>query len=162
MRHRIILSVAAILLLTMTTHTARAEAGASARIHQEVILKASPERVYAALTDAAQFSKVTSGAPTENQLQPGGAFSSFGGTIVGRNIELVPNQRIVQAWRVKTWPEGVFSIVRFELVAQGSGTRLLLDHSGYPEGSGAHLASGWQARYWEPLKKYLEQEQLSR
>jgi activator of HSP90 ATPase len=37
-------------------------------------------------------------APTQISREVGGAFSLFGGIIVGRHIELVPNERIVQAW----------------------------------------------------------------
>ena len=68
-------------------------------IHQEIVLSASPERVYQALTDAKQFSAVCGGAPTEISSEAGGAFSCFEGRIEGRNIELVANQRLVQAWR---------------------------------------------------------------
>jgi hypothetical protein len=45
----------------------------------------------------------------------GGAFTLFGGHITGRHIELVPDQRIVQAWRVVDWIPVVYSIVKFEL-----------------------------------------------
>jgi activator of HSP90 ATPase len=124
-------------------------------IRQAVIIKASPQRVYDALLDAKQFSAFTGGAPAEIDSNAGGAFSCFGGMITGRNVELVPNQRIVQAWRAGNWPEGVYSIVRFELDAQGSETRLTLDHSAFPEGNAEHLEGGWHRMYWEPLKKYL-------
>jgi hypothetical protein len=33
----------------------------------------------------------------------------------------VPNKLVVQAWRAKTWQEGIHSIVRFELRPEGSG-----------------------------------------
>ena len=48
--------------------------------------------------------------PAEINREAGGAFSLFKGHIIGRNVELIPNQRIVQAWRVVTWPEGAYSI----------------------------------------------------
>ena len=123
-------------------------------IHQEVDFTASPQRVYDALLDAKQFTAL-SGRPAEINREAGGAFSLFGGHIIGRNVELVPNQRIVQAWRVVTWPEGVYSIARFDLKAQGSGTRLVFDHIGFPEGLHDHLADGWQSNYWALLKKYF-------
>ena len=85
----------------------------------------------------------------------GGAFTLFGGHLVGRNIELIPNERIVQAWRVVDWNPGVYSIVKFELTDQGSSTKILFDHAGFPAGKGQHLAVGWTANYWEPLQKYL-------
>ena len=75
--------------------------------------------------------------------------------MTGRKVQLIPNQRIVQAWRVVTWPEGVYSIARFQLKAQDSGTRLVFDHTGFPEEERDHLAAGWESHYWTLLKKYL-------
>jgi len=141
------------------SHTAEA-------IHQEPVFKASRKRVYEALTDAKQFDKVIqlSGVmqsmhlgdkPAEIRREVGGAFSLFGGYITGRHVELVPNERIVQAWRTGGWPPGVYSIAKFELVEQGSGTRIVFDHTGFPKGEAEVLASGWKAHYWEPLEKLL-------
>jgi activator of HSP90 ATPase len=124
-------------------------------IQQEVVFRASPKRVYEVLLDSRQFSEFTGGAPAEISRDAGGALSCFGGMITGRNVELIPNQRIVQAWRAGNWPEGAYSIVKFELQAQGSDTKFTLHHEGFPEGNGEHLESGWPKMYWEPLKKYL-------
>jgi len=122
-------------------------------IHQENDYKATPKRIYEILLDAKQFSAFT-GAKAEIEPQPGGAFKLFDGHIQGRNVELIPNQRIVQAWR-SGWAAGVYSIVRFELVARGAETRVVLDHTGFPEGEQESLTSGWNDHYWEPLRKYL-------
>jgi uncharacterized protein YndB with AHSA1/START domain len=142
------------------SHTAEA-------IHQETIFKATRKRVYQALTDAAQFDKVIQlsaamksgmppgAAPTAISREVGGAFSLFGGYIVGRHIELVPNERIVQAWRTGEWKPGVYSVARFELIEQSSATKLVFDHTGFPEGAAQHLAEGWKMNYWEPLEKFL-------
>jgi len=123
-------------------------------LHQETTLKASPQRIYEALLDAKQFAAF-SGAPAEIDPKAGGAFSMFGGLIAGRNVELVPNQRIVQAWRPTHWDPGVYSIVRFEMKSQDSETLVILDHTGFPEGEFDHLDWGWKNHYWEPLKKSL-------
>jgi activator of HSP90 ATPase len=123
-------------------------------LHQEVDFKASPKRIYEVLLDSKQFSAF-SGEPAEISRDVGGPFSTFGGRIVGRNIELVPNQRIVQAWRPASWDPGVYSIVRFELKEQDPQTRVVLDHTGFPEGSFGHLDPGWHRMYWEPLRKFL-------
>jgi activator of HSP90 ATPase len=136
-------------------------------IHQEPAFKASRKRVYEALIETKQFDKVVrlsaamqsgmslGNAPTEITNQVGGAFTLFGGHILGRQVELVRDERIVQAWRVATWDPGVYSIARFELKEQGSGTKLFFDHTGFPAGQGQHLAEGWRGNYWEPLEKYL-------
>lgn len=137
----------------------------SEAIHQEVVLRASRKRVYEALTDPKQFHQVVllsadgkaraTNVPTEISRDAGGAFSLFGGHILGRHVELVPNERLVQAWRAATWAPGVYSIVKFELREQGSGTKLVFDHTGFPQGQGQHLAEGWKEHYWEPLEKFL-------
>jgi activator of HSP90 ATPase len=123
-------------------------------LRQEVLLAGSPDRVYRALTDATKFAAMT-GAPTEITAEAGGAFTCFGGMIVGRFIEVVRDQRLVQAWRVKAWDAGVYSLVRFELRAEAGATRVTLEHTGFPEGEAEHLAAGWHQNYWEPLKKHL-------
>jgi activator of HSP90 ATPase len=161
--------------LALGTTEARAEADdgishTAEAIHQEPVFKASRKRVYEALTDAKQFDKVIqlSGVmqsmhlgdkPAEISREAGGAFALFGGYITGRHIELVPNERIVQAWRAGSWSQGVYSIAKFELVEQGSGTesgtKIVFDHTGFPKGEAEHLASGWKAHYWEPIEKLL-------
>ena len=124
-------------------------------IHQEIDFEASPQRLYEALLDSRQFSGF-SGRAAEINRDTNGAFSLFGGHIVGKNLEVITNRRIVQAWRVVTWPEGEYSVVRFDLRAQGSGTHLVLDQAGFPEGMHDHLAAGWEANYWSLLRKYLQ------
>jgi activator of HSP90 ATPase len=138
-------------------------------IHQEVVFRASPNRVYKVLTDTKQFDKIVelsgvmqsgmlppgSNKPTQISSEVGGSFVPFGGYITGRHIELVPGVRVVQAWRVGAWSAGVYSIAKFELVEQGSATKMVFDHTGFPKGDAEGLASGWNKHYWEPLVKFL-------
>jgi Activator of Hsp90 ATPase homolog 1-like protein len=56
---------------------------------------------------------------------------------------------------VGSWEPGIYSIARFELVEQGSGTKIVFDHTGFPKGKAEHLAEGWKINYWEPLEKVL-------
>jgi activator of HSP90 ATPase len=140
---------------------------AAESIHQEPVINASRKRVYDALTNARQFNELTKivaakepaisveKSPTVISPDVGGTFSLFGGIILGRHLELVPNTRIVQAWRVTYWDPGAYSIVRFELVEHDAGTKIVFDHAGFPKGDAETLASGWKAHYWEPLAKLL-------
>jgi activator of HSP90 ATPase len=139
---------------------------AAESIHQEPTFTATRKRVYEALTDTRKFDQVTQASgvmkelaqrpePTQISSHEGGRFVLFGGYIVGRHIELVPNELIVQAWRVGNWNRGVYSLVRFELLDLSPGTRIVFDHTGFPTGNAEHLAAGWHAHYWEPLEKIL-------
>jgi activator of HSP90 ATPase len=124
-------------------------------LHQEVDFKASPQRIYEALLSSKDFAAFT-GAPAEIDPKPGGAFSLFGGMVVGRIVELVPDRRIVQAWRVVAdFPEGVYTMVKFELKPRDSQTSVILDQTGFAEGDFDHLSAGWHSHYWEPLKIFL-------
>jgi activator of HSP90 ATPase len=127
----------------------------SGAIRQTVTIKADAQRVYDALTDGAQFSKLTGGAPATIEAHDGGAFSCFGGMIIGRNIELRSGARIVQAWRAGTWPEGRYSIVKLDLTSSDAETTVTLEHMGFPEDARAHLEGGWHKMYWDPLKAHL-------
>jgi activator of HSP90 ATPase len=138
-------------------------------IHQEATFKAPRSRVYTLLTDEHEFQKVValSGAvksgkvkttpPAQIGREAGAPFSIFGGFIEGRNIELDPDTRLVQAWRPKYWPAGIYSIIKFELKERPSGTLLLFDHTGFPADDAASLAQGWKQNYWEPMALVLAQ-----
>jgi uncharacterized protein YndB with AHSA1/START domain len=138
-------------------------------IRQQVTLDASPERIYQALTNSSDFDTITrlsdgavllraAGAkPTSISTAVGGPFTLFGGYITGRQLEMLPGERLVQAWRAGSWNAGAFSIAVFRLAAAGGKTTLDFEHRGFPDGNGASLARGWHAHYWEPLAKFLAQ-----
>jgi activator of HSP90 ATPase len=144
------------------SHTAEA-------IRQEVTLDASPQRVYQALTAAKDFDMITrlsdaqvllnaKGAKvTSISTEVGGPFTLFGGYVTGRHLEMLSNERLVQAWRAASWKPGDFSIAAFYLMAEGGKTKLNFEHRGFPNGEGAVLAHGWHSHYWEPLAKFLAQ-----
>jgi activator of HSP90 ATPase len=141
----------------------------SEAIRQQVTLDASPQRVYQALTSSQDFDMITrlsdaavllnaAGAkPTSIGTEVGGPFTLFGGYITGRHLEMLPNERLVQAWRAGSWKPGDFSIAAFYLTAEGGKTRLNFEHRGFPNGNGDSLAQGWHSHYWEPLVKFLAQ-----
>lgn len=121
-------------------------------IHQEITFTAAPPRVYQALVDLTRFAEIT-GAPASGGSTEGASFSAFGGHVTGRHVELIADRRVVQAWRAKTWPAGIYSIARFELQPEGSGTKLVFDQDGFPADLAEHLSKGWQANYWDPIAK---------
>jgi activator of HSP90 ATPase len=132
-------------------------------IHQSAYFKVAPARVYSMLLSSAEFSSCTKKTfdmftASSAKIDPvvGGVFSLFDGHITGRILELVPDQRIVEAWRVVDWPAGAYSIVRFDLSAEGGGTRLIFEHIGFPEGLKVHLSEGWKQHYWDAMTKYFQ------
>ncbi len=142
----------------------------SEAIHQEVDFGASCRRVYAALTTTQQFDALTRLSDAVSLLtapkaratfispEVGGPFTLFGGYVTGWHLEMVPGERLVQAWRAGSWRAGDYSVVKFVLVEKGTGCHLVFDHRGFPEGQGSHLAYGWRVHYWDPLAKLLTPE----
>ncbi len=123
-------------------------------LHYELDFKATPQQMYETLLGSKPFAAF-SGMPAEIDAKPGGVFSMFGGRIAGRNVELVENQRIVQAWRSASWAAGIYSIAHFEIKPRGAESSLVFDHTGFAAGLHDSLDEGWHGHYWEPLKKYF-------
>ena len=73
-------------------------------------------------------------------VEVGGTFTLFGGYITGRHLEMLPNERLVQAWRAGSWNPGAYSIAAFHLTAEGGKTKVALEHRGFPNGQGISLA----------------------
>jgi activator of HSP90 ATPase len=126
-------------------------------VNQTVKFDAGVERVYRAIADSAEHSTFT-GAPAVLSIDSGGPFSTHGGAIEGRILELIPNERIVQAWRVADWPKGVYSIVQYEFSGDSNHSEIKLTHSGLPEDAAEHIAQGWQNMYWTPLTEYVSKK----
>ena len=66
-------------------------------------------------------------------------------------IELVRRERVVQAWRLAEWEQGVYSIVRSTLALEGGGTRVVVDKDGYPANFHDVLANNWRQIYFKPM-----------
>jgi uncharacterized protein YndB with AHSA1/START domain len=111
-------------------------------IHQEITIDADRARVFRALTDERQFAEVTGVDSVSLKPEAGAPFSLFGGHITGRNVELVADRRLVQAWRAASWPEGLYSIVNFGLEDAGGRDEARVRAHRIPRG-GARRARAW-------------------
>jgi activator of HSP90 ATPase len=124
-------------------------------IRQTVTFKVPPHEVYEALMDSKKHAAFTGGKASISR-RIGGKISAYDDYIAGRNLELLPDQKIVQDWRAVDWPEDKFSRVTFEFTAIPEGTRLDFTHADVPQGTEEEFTQGWIDNYWEPLKRYLE------
>lgn len=129
---------------------------ATRTFRQTVQLPGPPAAVYTALMTTKGHQEFT-GAPARISPKVGGTFVAWGGYIHGRNLELDPGKKIVQAWRptVEDWPETHDSVVRFVLAPSRGGTRVEFTHSKVLSQHAGHLARGWKTSYWTPLRAYL-------
>jgi len=126
----------------------------STSLHQEITFNASKGQVFEAYINAEQHSAFT-GAEAKITAQACERFSVHNGQIEGCNIEVVPGERIVQAWRAANWPEGNYSMVKLSFSEQEGKCLLTLDHTGCAEEAVGHLDGGWHKMYWQPLQAWL-------
>jgi uncharacterized protein YndB with AHSA1/START domain len=120
-------------------------------IQQTYEINGTPSQVFDALTNPETFQK-WSGAPAKIDDQVGTEFSLFGGNIVGKNLEVIPNQKLVQDWNAAE--QGIsHSKVTFTLAATGRGTNVELLHEGVPEASLETISQGWDAHYLGKIQK---------
>ena len=125
-------------------------------IKHRVAVRATPARVYAALMDEKKHAQFT-GEQARIARRVGGMFTCYGTYINGITLELQPGKLIVQAWRSRNWPKGTYSIVAFRLSkAAGGRTALRFSQVGVPANDYRDKNKGWRTHYWEPLKRYLE------
>jgi uncharacterized protein YndB with AHSA1/START domain len=137
----------------------RPMAPAATFIRQDALVPAPPQQVFELLTSGSLFCAAT-GQPAEITDREGDTFSIFGGRVEGRQIELVPGERVVQAWRFgqahpSAWEPGVYSTVRFALEPAGDGTRLVIDHTGIPAEWTEHISRGYPTFYQDPIMAYF-------
>ncbi len=116
---------------------------------------ATPAQVFEALMDSTKHAAFT-GEPATIDRKVGGAVSAWGGKVQAINLDVVANERIVQAWRPANFPPGVFTLATFALEPEAKGTKLTFTQHAIPDDAHAHLETGWEERYWKLLKAYLE------
>lgn len=128
---------------------------AKERIRLSAIIPASPERVYLAWMSSEEHTAFT-GAKADMDPVVGGRFHAWDKYIQGLNVELDPGKRFVQMWRTTEFPKGHGdSRLEVQLERVGSSARITVMHSDIPEGQGAKYKSGWETKYFQPLRAYF-------
>jgi activator of HSP90 ATPase len=121
-------------------------------VRQKATINAKPSEVYEALMNSKKHAKFT-GAPAKIGSKVGDKFTAYGGYVEGKNLNLIKNKKIVQAWRGSEWEKGHFSKITYNLKPVKTGTRIFFYQSGIPEKEFKHIKKGWIQHYWTPLKK---------
>jgi uncharacterized protein YndB with AHSA1/START domain len=129
----------------------------SKTIRQSVTFKATPHQVYEALMDSRKHAKFT-GDTASISRKVGGKIMAYGGYITGTNVELVPDEKIVQTWHAADWPEGHESRATFSLKPIKGGARLTFTHTGVPDDQYESIKQGWIEHYWTPMKAMLNRD----
>jgi uncharacterized protein YndB with AHSA1/START domain len=136
-------------------------------IRLEEFLPHPPERVWRALTTPELIARWL--MPNNFQLEIGHPFTfktqpipaaNFDGIIHCRVVEVEPEQRLKISWG-----EGSLdTTVTWQLIAEDTGTRLLLEHDGFDPNNPIHkiardgMGNGWRTGVLPSLAKLLDAE----
>jgi uncharacterized protein YndB with AHSA1/START domain len=124
------------------------EATGASVVEREIRIQASPETVFAFLTDPAKMVRWM-GNRAVFEPHAGGAYAvdiSWGTRVSGEVVEVVPSNRVVFTWG---WEREVFpvppgsSTVEIVLEPEGDGTLLRLTHRDLPRDMTAFHVLGW-------------------
>ena len=124
--------------------TLRAEPGGRAGVRFERLYDATPDELWAALTDPEQLRGWLAEA-ARFDLRRGGHvelhFPTESAAVArGRILELQPGRVLEYEWDEAGGPP---SVVRFELAPRGDGCLLILDHRLLDAASGPGFGAGW-------------------
>jgi len=89
---------------------------------------------------------------TEQAIE-GGQFEMLGGNITGKFIEVTPFTKIVQEWRLKSWPSGINSTVTITIKQGADVTKLFIKQSGVPVKEVESTKEGWYRYYIQAMKR---------
>jgi uncharacterized protein YndB with AHSA1/START domain len=118
-------------------------------------IPASPQEIYEAWLDSVIHSEMT-GSEASMSEETGAQVSAWDGYITGRNLELVPGERIVQSWRTTQFTdEHEDSQIIVTLKAVEDGTLLTLEHTNVPDAQRSYEEGGWEEHYFDPMKEYF-------
>lgn len=118
------------------------------------IIPATPQEIYTALTTEITI-RLWTGDMVEIDPQVGGEFSLWDGSINGRFLDLVPNQKIVQEWY---FGEEEQSIVTIKLHEHKKGTSFEVNHINIPDEAYDDIVDGWDNEYVGSLIDFYTEE----
>ena len=135
-----------------------------AHVH-EIVIRATPERVWEALTDGELTRRYYYGTRIESDFQPGSRYAyvqpNGEAMLDGEILEIAPPHRMVMTFR-PLWrgDEGAQDVSRvtFTLVPEGDSTRLTMVHDRLDPASG--VGGGW-VKILAGLQKMLDAEAVA-
>jgi len=129
-------------------------------IFQVIELEASVSEVYKALTDAELLTRLT-GMSAQMDNEEGGRFHAWNNKSHGYIMRLIPERRIVQSWRHDDFPDGMYTVVIFDIESTEAGTRVSFNQLGVPEETAGWLTETWKKDFWVPLSEHLADKVLN-
>lgn len=130
-------------------------------IYQLEFFNAAPSQVYNVWMNGELFSQINEmKASVDDKI--GGSFSYCNNLNFGLNVMLNQNNRIVQAWSHRDFPQQHFSILDISIEQHENGCYVYLNHHGVPAQCFEMIAREWQTNYFIPMQLYFDNLDLAK
>eukprot|EP01088_Endostelium_zonatum_P002284 TRINITY_DN1279_c0_g1_i1.p1 TRINITY_DN1279_c0_g1~~TRINITY_DN1279_c0_g1_i1.p1 ORF type:complete len:377 (+),score=108.92 TRINITY_DN1279_c0_g1_i1:70-1200(+) len=114
--------------------------------------RGKPMDIYDALTNQGKIEAFT-GSSAKISAEVGGYFEIYGGHITGKFLQLMPGEKLVQDWRMASWPLGHFSRVTMTFEENKDGCVLHLTQEGVPDEEMENIKQAWSNNVFERMKR---------
>jgi len=115
-------------------------------------INAEPSDVYSALTNPYTI-ELWSGYPALMSTEPGSEFSLWEGDITGKNIEFIPERKIVQEWYFGEQEER--SVVTITIGSQKGESVVTVEQTNIPDSDFNDIAEGWREYYMGAITAFF-------
>lgn len=123
-------------------------------LHLEPTFNTSAEQIYLTLLDTSRIAAWTRSSPEIELFPPkkGSSYKFFGGAVLGKILKLVPNEQIVELWRLQDWKEGHYAELDMKLIQSSGETKVVVKFSGIPIGEEERVRDNFEDMYIRSIK----------
>lgn len=123
-------------------------------LNLEPIFNTTAEQIYITLLDKSRIAAWSRTPPVIEDFPPkeGSEFSFFGGGVSGKILKLIPNEQIIQSWRLNDWKKDHYAELNLKLVQGTSDTKLVVKFTGIPIGEEDRVRNNFEDYYIRSIK----------
>lgn len=117
----------------------------------------SPHTIYMLMTDSQACSKLTR-TKCEIGRGVGTEISLLDNTMIGKNIELITDVKVVQnlQFSIESWPTGHVSTLTLEISRVAGGTTVVHTQENVPVSSFRQIVDLWDKSFWKKMQRWTE------
>ncbi|ODV79592.1 uncharacterized protein CANTADRAFT_48891 [Suhomyces tanzawaensis NRRL Y-17324] len=126
----------------------------TATLHLEPVFNTTAEQIYVTLLDDTRIAAWSRSYPQIAKFPPpeGSDFQLFSGAVSGKFLRLVPNERIVQLWRLEDWLAGHYAELDMQLIQGAGETKMVVKFTGIPIGEEDRVRERFEHVYVMAIK----------
>jgi activator of HSP90 ATPase len=115
-------------------------------------INAEPSDIYSALTNPLTI-ELWSGYPAKMSTEPGSEFSLWEDDLTGKNLEFIPDKKVVQEWYFGDQAEK--SVVTISISPDGENSLVTVEHTNIPDEDFVDISEGWREYYFGAIINFF-------